>query len=118
MNNGGFSIENTTQYMPNYTKNNGLTNPKLAFKGNINLYQRDGRGRDSYIFTTNGGFTNLTYANKSFASTLRDGKRFLKRNNNLYISKSQNRERLLRMRAIKYQKTQSKRLSEPKILKL
>lgn len=72
-NNGGFGVEHTPQCMPNYTKNNGLFNPKLANKPHITIYQRDGSGRDSYIYSNNGGFANLTFNNKSFFSTLRQG---------------------------------------------
>lgn len=73
MNNGGFCAEHPTQYLPNYTKNNGLTYNKLGSQPHVSIYQRDGCGRDSYIFDDNGGFANFTFNNKSFFNTLRDG---------------------------------------------
>ena len=72
-NNGGFTVEHTSFYKPNYTKNNGLVYNKLTAKSHVGVYQRDGSGRDSYIFDDNGGFSSFTFSNKSFFSTLRDG---------------------------------------------
>jgi hypothetical protein len=72
-NNGGFGVEHSSHYKPNYTKNNGLCYAKLGSQPHVTIYQRDGAGRDSYIYSNNGGFASYTYTNSTFFSTLRDG---------------------------------------------